>query len=44
MVTFEKMSQLFKQHHVIEREEIKSWTVALALAAYVSSLSFRKTA
>lgn len=44
MVTFEKMGQLFKQHHVIEREKTKSWAVALALAAYASGLSFRKTA
>lgn len=44
MVTFFKMGQLFKWHHVIQREKTESWAVALALAAYALGLSFRKTA
>lgn len=38
------MGELFKQHHIIQREKIQSWAVALALAAYALGLSFRKTA
>ncbi len=44
VVSFYKMGRLFKQQHLIQWEKTASWAVALALAAYASGLSFRKTA